>query len=210
MASSQLSTTEMCERNYMRKLQLLLIFTLIVPFYSPVYAFEYDSANEPVYKLDEVDSYPKIKKAAPPRWPKKLRIYEGRVKLRFVLTKGGKFRDIEITQSIPNGVFDQYALEALQKYRIKPAIKDGKTVGCFLNLPIEFELRDTVTTFDAYKDIEKGSLYINKGEYDKAIEAFNEALSIDNRYSSAYSGRGFDYAKKAGKCDAEAATEVKN
>ena len=46
-----------------------------------------------------------------------------------------------------------------------------------------------MTTFDAYKDIEKGSLYINKGEYDKAIEAFNEALSIDNRYSSAYSGR---------------------
>ena len=36
MASSQLSTTEMCERNYMRKLQLLLIFTLIVLFYSPV------------------------------------------------------------------------------------------------------------------------------------------------------------------------------
>ncbi len=36
--------------------------------------------------------------------------------------------------------FLQAALDAVAKYKFKPAIKDGKDVSCFTNIPIEFKL----------------------------------------------------------------------
>jgi len=151
---------------------------LIVSFCPLSYASEYDTVNEKAYELSEVDTPPKVIKASPPGWPKGLKIYEGYVKVRFVVTKEGQTRDIKIVQSIPNGLYNQVVVEAVQKYRYKPAKKDGNPVGCIVSLPVDFEIEGFVTTVDAYKGIEKGKALINSGEYDKAIETLSEAIKI--------------------------------
>ena len=42
----------------------------------------------------------------------------------------------------------------------------------------------------------RGVGYLNKGEFDKAIEDFNKAIAINPNYAKAYYNRGVIYYKK--------------
>jgi TonB family protein len=147
--------------------------------------------------LKDVDTRPSVSKAVRPIYPIDLRgprgLHEGRVVLRLIVTKEGNVRDPKVVESIPSGAFDESALEAVKKYRFKPATKDGDPVDCTVKLPIVFSLHNTDTAYDAYKASNEGLKYIKVGEYDKAVEVFTEAIKFDKRYGPSYLGRGIAY-----------------
>ena len=39
----------------------------------------------------------------------------------------------------------------------------------------------------------RGTVYVKKGQYDKAIEDYNKAITLDQNIAATYTGRGFAY-----------------
>ena len=97
-----------------------------------------------IHNLKEVDEYPKLVSLHPLRYPFEARAkgIEGRVFLRFVVDREGYVMNPQVVSAEPEGVFEQAALDAVIKYRLKPAMKDGKRVISVVNLPISFALHD--------------------------------------------------------------------
>ncbi len=155
-------------------------------------------SEENAFKVKDVDTPPKIIKAVSPIYPSimtfdGLVLSEGRVMLRFIVTKDGRIRSPEIVEAAPKGVFEASALEAVKKYKFRPATQNGKPVDCIVKLPIKFSLPGIDTPLDAYDSSKKGMKYLKSGEYDNAVEAFTEAIKRSNKYSPGYSGRGMAY-----------------
>ncbi len=68
---------------------------------------------------------------------------EGWVELRFAISRGGKVKDAEVTDSHPGTVFDRAALRAVRKWKYNPKIEDGQPVERHgITVRLEFELRD--------------------------------------------------------------------
>ncbi len=97
-----------------------------------------------ILNLKEVDEQPKIVSYYHPRYPfeAKARGIEGRVLLRFIVDKAGNVLNPQVVSAEPEGIFEQAALDTVTKYRLKPAIKDGKRVNTVVKLPINFILND--------------------------------------------------------------------
>jgi len=95
------------------------------------------------FKISEVDQPPQVLRSVQPQYPflAKRNNIEGSVTLRFIVDTEGNVVEPEVTKSEPEGVFDEAALEAISKYKFKPAVKDGKNVDCIVNAPMKFELR---------------------------------------------------------------------
>ncbi|MBN1625311.1 MAG: TonB family protein [Deltaproteobacteria bacterium] len=126
---------------------------------------------------------------------------EGKVVVKYIVTREGRIMNPTVIESSPPGVFDEYALEAVTHYRYRPATRNGVPVDCVVKSPIEFSVAKTVSLEEAVKEdvytaVDEGVEYRNKGEYDKAIEAFSKALNISGRYSIAYYCMGIAYMKK--------------
>ncbi len=174
------------------KKQLLIAFIFLA-------TLEYTMSYAEEYPLKEVDTPPRVVKAVRPVYPSELYtddgviIYEGQVILRFVVTKEGKVRDVEVIKSVPQGIFDKSALNAIKQYRFKPAVSNGESVDCIVRLPMEFSIPGAKTIYDAYKASDNGLKFFKAGEYDKALKAFSESIKISSKYSAAFSGRGFTY-----------------
>ncbi len=56
--------------------------------------------------------------------------------------------------------------------------------------------RDANTEFGRRLLHQSGDAYVNKGQYDRAIEAFNRAIEINPRHADAYNNRGLAYVNK--------------
>ncbi len=68
---------------------------------------------------------------------------EGWVELRFAISRGGKVKDAEVTNSHPGTVFDRAALRAVRKWKYNPKIEDGEPVErSGVKVRLEFELLD--------------------------------------------------------------------
>jgi TonB family protein len=65
---------------------------------------------------------------------------EGVVVLKAVFRADGRITDIEVIKSLPYGLTEK-AIEAAQKIKFKPVIKDGRPVSVRGNLEYVFELR---------------------------------------------------------------------
>ena len=65
----------------------------------------------------------------------------GKVVLRFIVDSKGDVIEPEVTESEPERMFDDAAMEAILKYRFKPAEKYGKPVDCIVIAPMAFQLR---------------------------------------------------------------------
>ncbi len=98
--------------------------------------------NTHVFQASNVDIPPKVIKSYPPRYPylAKRDDITGSVTLQFTITKEGQVADMTVVESYPQGVFDETALKAIEQYRFKPGVKDGKAVDVKVNLPIKFNL----------------------------------------------------------------------
>ncbi len=102
----------------------------------------FNPAGEPVYRLDEIDTPPQVIEAFPPAYPieAKDKKIEGKVLLKFIVNKDGTVQEPQVVSDKLPGPFDRAALEAVARYRFKPAIKDGEDVNCFVRMPITFAL----------------------------------------------------------------------
>ncbi|HSP70244.1 MAG TPA: energy transducer TonB [Bryobacteraceae bacterium] len=65
--------------------------------------------------------------------------WQGAVMLSLVVDENGIPQDIKVIRSIGLGL-DQKAMEAVQKWRFKPGVKDGKAVPVFANIEVNFRL----------------------------------------------------------------------
>ena len=110
---------------------------------------EIKSNDEKIYNLKDVDVQPKVVRKIVPRYPYKAqgKGIEGKVLIGFTVDKEGHVQDPKVVNAEPKGVFEKTALDTIVKYKFKPAIKDGKSVSSFVNVPITFDLDDVYTRF---------------------------------------------------------------
>jgi TonB family protein len=96
------------------------------------------------YSIFQVDKAPFITRLVRPIYPfsAKSNGVEGKVVLRFVVNEEGLVKDPKVVHSEPEGVFEQSALEAIVKYRFRPAMIKNNPVKCIVRLPMEFTLNE--------------------------------------------------------------------
>ena len=93
------------------------------------------------FSVSEVEKPPELISAVPPVYPASLRRagVEGRVVLVFVVDEQGQVQDPRVEQST-RPEFEAPALEAVRKWRFRPAQKDGRPVRAHLRQPIRFSI----------------------------------------------------------------------
>jgi periplasmic protein TonB len=94
------------------------------------------------YSMGEVDSKPGALGQALPPYPRRARRRgtEGWVKVRFLVTKDGRVRNLTILQESPTGVFHKTVMKTVPRWRFKPARKDGQSVDVWVKQTINFRL----------------------------------------------------------------------
>lgn len=99
-------------------------------------------AVDPIYSLKEVDQQPVPVSQAGPVYPRTLRIQrlEGTVDVGFVITAKGTTQDPHAVSSTNEG-FEQAAIDAVKKWKFKPASKDGKPVNTRVLVTVTFSLK---------------------------------------------------------------------
>ena len=65
---------------------------------------------------------------------------EGWVVVSFTVDPDGKTSDVKVVESQPRHVFDRAAIDAVERYRFNPAMKDGAAVSSVKQQRIEFKL----------------------------------------------------------------------
>jgi protein TonB len=65
---------------------------------------------------------------------------EGWVVVSFTVDPDGKTSDVKVVESQPRHVFDRAAIDAVERYRFNPAMKDGTAVSSVKQQRIEFKL----------------------------------------------------------------------
>ena len=68
--------------------------------------------------------------------------FQGVVVLCLIVGPDGKPRDIKVTRPLGMGL-DQKAIEAVNKWRFEPAMKDGRPVAVQINVEVTFRLADS-------------------------------------------------------------------
>jgi protein TonB len=91
----------------------------------------------------DMDTVPLVRVA--PRYPPRAqsRGIEGWVQLEFTITPQGTVTDVKIIDAEPRGYFERSAKRAVQKYKYKPKVMDGKAVSRpGIQLVISFDMED--------------------------------------------------------------------
>jgi TonB family protein len=80
--------------------------------------------------------------STPPTFPRSAREHgvSGWVDLQFVVKSDGLISDVIITAAEPVGVFEQAAVDAVRKWRYKPAHRDGHAIDQRARLRMKFAL----------------------------------------------------------------------
>ena len=94
------------------------------------------------FELSEVDTPPRILRRFNPVYPfgAKKQGLTGKVTIRCLIGTDGKASRLKVLVSKPEGVFDEAALAAVERWRFKPGILGGEAVPTWVRIPITFEL----------------------------------------------------------------------
>lgn len=65
---------------------------------------------------------------------------EGYVVVKFTVRPDGRPADVEVTSSEPRRIFDRAATDAVERWKFKPALRDGKPVPSTVTNRIDFKL----------------------------------------------------------------------
>jgi periplasmic protein TonB len=100
------------------------------------------NAKNQEYSVGDVDSKPGALGQALPPYPRRARRrgIEGWVKVRFVVTKDGRVRNLSVLKESPTGVFHKTVMNTVPRWRFKPARKDGQPVDVWVEQTINFKL----------------------------------------------------------------------
>ena len=95
------------------------------------------------YALHMVDQVPKLLKRGPLSYPESARKKRlaGDVTVRFLLDERGEISRVHVLHAAPPDAFNSAALAAVKKWKFAPAVKDGKPVPVWVDLPLHFSLR---------------------------------------------------------------------
>ena len=95
------------------------------------------------YALNMVDTMPRVLKKGTAPYPEsaKRKRLSGDVVVRFLLSEKGEISHVQVVHAEPPEVFNDAALATIQKWKFSPAIKDGKPVPVWVELPMHFSLR---------------------------------------------------------------------
>lgn len=104
-----------------------------------------DSLFMSAFNMNEVDQPPRVLRSFPPQYPymAKRDNIEGKIVLKFVVDVDGTAKEAEVVSADPPEVLDMFsdaALKAVERYKFKPAVKNGNDVLCIVKLPISFTL----------------------------------------------------------------------
>jgi TonB family protein len=96
----------------------------------------------PVYKVGKDVSAPVVLKSIEAKFPKSARRaqagFQAVVLVHLIVDAEGMPRDVQISRSY-NADFDEEAVKAIQLYRFKPAMRDGKPVAVEVNIEVNFK-----------------------------------------------------------------------
>lgn len=94
-----------------------------------------------VYRIGGGVSQPSIIKKVEPEYSEEARKakWQGTVKLTVIVDETGHARDTKVEKSLGLGL-DQKAIEAVEKWLFKPAMKDGKPVAVYATIEVTFHL----------------------------------------------------------------------
>lgn len=95
-----------------------------------------------IYTLAEVDTPPRVVYFVPLYYPTEAKKNKNSVylKVKCVVTKEGKAKDITIEEASLKGVFKDAAIQAVEQYFFNPAVKNGQVVNASVVMPIEFNV----------------------------------------------------------------------
>jgi len=91
---------------------------------------------------DAVDSLPKPIRRTSPVFPERARRMglEGTVKVRLLLDNEGKVKRVRLVEAQPEGVFEEAAMAALDKWVFEPATYEGQPVNVWARQTLDFKL----------------------------------------------------------------------
>lgn len=91
----------------------------------------------------KVDSKPKVLNRSKVKYPEAARKNKvtGHVLLRFHLDEKGSISRLQVVKAEPPGVFENAALASVKHWRFAPAMKDGRPVPYWVELPMPFILK---------------------------------------------------------------------
>ena len=95
-----------------------------------------------IYTVDEVDQAPQAIYRLPPPYPLAARRQQlsGKVVARLQVSATGTVQQVQILTAEPADVFDASVRQTLSHWRFSPAVRDGRPVAVWLDVPILFEL----------------------------------------------------------------------
>lgn len=124
---------------------------------------------------------------------------EGFIIVKFTVTKDGDVANPVIVESVPPGYFENATLNALEKYKFKPASEYGMPVDYTLEWPFFFKFsndsfsEDMESNKQACRHVSIGRDLIVKGEYEKAIEEISKAIELEPKFDTARFYRSLAY-----------------
>jgi protein TonB len=65
--------------------------------------------------------------------------FSGNVMVSLIVGEDGKPRNVHVLRGVGMGL-DQKAVAAVQQYKFKPALKDGKPVPVYVNIEVNFQI----------------------------------------------------------------------
>lgn len=68
---------------------------------------------------------------------------EGYAVVGYDVTTDGTVTNAQIIESVPPGIFDEAALNAVRSWRFQPAVRNGKLVQYHLTSPVRFKLGES-------------------------------------------------------------------
>jgi len=91
---------------------------------------------------DSVDSQPKVRRRASAAYPARARAQgiTGQVTLNVLISEDGRVERVKVLEATPKGVFDQTAIEAIQRWEFEPATYQGEAVKVWARQTIRFDL----------------------------------------------------------------------
>jgi TonB family protein len=100
-----------------------------------------DADTNTIFKVGEGVSPPVPIKQPTPKYSKQARRekYEGTCVLWLVVDADGRPRDIKVQRTLGLGL-DEEAIEAVKRWRFKPAMKEGQPVSVRISVQVDFHL----------------------------------------------------------------------
>jgi protein TonB len=101
-----------------------------------------DDIRNATMTADTVDQPPVVMQRPPLEYPPQARKkgISGYVTVSLLVTPGGQVEKAQVTESVPQGTFDQVALTSVKQWRFQPAEDKGKRVAVWVEQKISFSL----------------------------------------------------------------------